>query len=210
MQAWMCTGATVSMLVVTVRLVVAATPTTTTTMTSATTTAATRAMCGAQTTVRVTPPVRTGAVIGQVQLEQLADNSVKITLTLKDANVVKPGQHGIHFHAVGKCDGPDFTTAGAHFNPTNKMHGTKNPQGPHLGDLPNLPIDASTAAQSGYAATLTTQMITLSAGPASIFDADGTLLAEYPWPAPGTKYVGSGNPRGPRGPRKNRGVSEMS
>jgi len=43
-----------------------------------------------------------------------------------------------------------------------------------------------------------------------IFDADGTLLAEYPWPAPGTKYVGSGNPRGPRGPRKNRGPSEMS
>lgn len=43
-----------------------------------------------------------------------------------------------------------------------------------------------------------------------IFDADGTLLAEYSWPAPGTKYVGSGNPRGPRGPRRNRGVSEMS
>lgn len=43
-----------------------------------------------------------------------------------------------------------------------------------------------------------------------IFDTDGTLLAEYPWPAPGTKYVGSGNPRGPRGPRKNRGASAMS
>jgi hypothetical protein len=43
-----------------------------------------------------------------------------------------------------------------------------------------------------------------------IFDAQGTLLIEYPWPEPGTKYVGSGNPRGPRGPRKNRGVSEMS
>ncbi|WP_157694676.1 MULTISPECIES: hypothetical protein [unclassified Leifsonia] len=43
-----------------------------------------------------------------------------------------------------------------------------------------------------------------------IFDAHGTLLAEYPWPAPGTKYVGSGNPRGPRGPRKNQGLSEMS
>jgi putative transposase len=37
-----------------------------------------------------------------------------------------------------------------------------------------------------------------------IFDPQGTLLAEYPWPAPGTKYVGSGNPRGPRGPRKPR------
>jgi len=35
-----------------------------------------------------------------------------------------------------------------------------------------------------------------------VFDAQGTQLAEYPWPQPGTKYVGSGNPRGPRGPRK--------
>ncbi|WP_244528385.1 MULTISPECIES: integrase core domain-containing protein [unclassified Leifsonia] len=41
-----------------------------------------------------------------------------------------------------------------------------------------------------------------------IFDADGTLLAEYPWPEPGTKYVGSGNPRGPRGPRKIPPVSD--
>ncbi|WP_426516394.1 hypothetical protein ACPPVQ_17455 [Diaminobutyricibacter sp. McL0618] len=43
-----------------------------------------------------------------------------------------------------------------------------------------------------------------------IFDAQGTLLAEYPWPKPGIKYVGSGNPRGPRGPPKTKGLSEMS
>lgn len=43
-----------------------------------------------------------------------------------------------------------------------------------------------------------------------IFDSQGTLLIEYPWPAPGTKYVGSGLPRGPRGPRTTHGVSEMS
>lgn len=124
----------------------------------------------------------TGAVIGQAQLEQLADNSVKISLTLKDANVVKAGQHGIHFHAVGKCEGADFASAGAHFNPTSKMHGAKNPQGPHLGDLPNLPIDASTATQGGYAASLTTKMVTLSAGLASILDADGTALVIHASP----------------------------
>jgi hypothetical protein len=43
-----------------------------------------------------------------------------------------------------------------------------------------------------------------------IFDAHGTLLAEYPWPEPGTKYIGSGKPRGPKGPRKKPGLSEMS
>ena len=35
-----------------------------------------------------------------------------------------------------------------------------------------------------------------------VFDDQGTLLIEHPWPKPGTKYVGSGRPKGPRGPRK--------
>ena len=39
-------------------------------------------------------------------------------------------------------------------------------------------------------------------GSLMVFDDQGTLLIEHPWPAPGTKYVGSGRPRGPRGPRK--------
>jgi len=43
-----------------------------------------------------------------------------------------------------------------------------------------------------------------------VFDDQGTLLIEHPWPAHGTKYVGSGRPRGPRGPRKPREVSPMS
>jgi putative transposase len=33
-----------------------------------------------------------------------------------------------------------------------------------------------------------------------VFDDQGTLIIEHPWPAPGTKYVGSGKKRG-RGPR---------
>lgn len=31
-----------------------------------------------------------------------------------------------------------------------------------------------------------------------VFDDQGTLLIEHAWPAPGTRYVGSGRPRGPR------------
>ena len=30
-----------------------------------------------------------------------------------------------------------------------------------------------------------------------IFDSQGTLMIQYPWPEPGTKFVGSGLPRGP-------------
>src|SRR5581483_10539704 len=36
------------------------------------------------------------------------------------------GQHGVHIHAVGKCE-PPFTTAGGHFNPAGRQHGFRNP-----------------------------------------------------------------------------------
>ena len=54
-----------------------------------------------------------------------------------------PGAHGLHIHAVGRCDPPEFTTASGHFNPGNKQHGKLNPAGPHAGDLPNLVVAAS-------------------------------------------------------------------
>ncbi|MGC5172110.1 hypothetical protein ACLQ2Q_15820 [Microbacterium sp. DT81.1] len=31
-----------------------------------------------------------------------------------------------------------------------------------------------------------------------IFDDRGTLIIEHPWPALGVRYVGNGQPRGPR------------
>jgi superoxide dismutase, Cu-Zn family len=57
-----------------------------------------------------------------------------------------PGVHGIHIHAVGRCDPPDFRSAGDHLNPFSKKHGHKNPDGAHAGDLPNLAVgpDGST------------------------------------------------------------------
>jgi len=117
----------------------------------------------------------TGRAIGSVQLEQRADG-VALDLTFQGVDVVKPGEHGIHFHAVGKCDGPDFATAGGHFNPAGKQHGTQNPAGPHAGDLPNLVVGPGTATQGGGAYQTTTTGVTLAAGPTSLLDADGTAL----------------------------------
>ena len=51
-----------------------------------------------------------------------------------------PGPHGAHVHTVGRCDAPDFASALGHWNPAGTQHGTRNPQGPHAGDLPNLLI----------------------------------------------------------------------
>ncbi len=52
------------------------------------------------------------------------------------------GAHAVHIHEVGKCE-PPFTTAGGHFNPTGRHHGYRNPEGPHLGDLPNIDTPAA-------------------------------------------------------------------
>jgi superoxide dismutase, Cu-Zn family len=64
---------------------------------------------------------------------------VQIALTVDG---MPAGLHGAHVHMTGRCDPPDFTTAGGHWNPTGMQHGTQNPQGPHAGDLPNLTIAA--------------------------------------------------------------------
>ena len=58
-----------------------------------------------------------------------------------------PGHYGVHLHAVGRCDGPAFESAGPHWNPTARQHGRLNPAGPHLGDLDNLEVDESGAGR---------------------------------------------------------------
>ncbi len=58
-----------------------------------------------------------------------------------------PGVHALHIHEVGKCEPPDFKSAGAHFNPEGKKHGLKNPEGSHLGDLPNIVVGENGSVQ---------------------------------------------------------------
>ncbi len=50
------------------------------------------------------------------------------------------GWHGVHLHAVGQCEGPGFTSAGAHLNHAEaRPHGLLNTNGgPDLGDLQNI------------------------------------------------------------------------
>lgn len=79
-----------------------------------------------------------GKKVGRVTVREIA-GALRVTV---DANDLPPGMHGVHLHTVGKCDAPDFMTAGAHWNPTGTMHGSMNPQGPHEGDLPNIMIGA--------------------------------------------------------------------
>jgi len=50
------------------------------------------------------------------------------------------GKHGIHIHEKGDCSAPDASSAGAHFNPTNKQHGNMGKDS-HMGDLENIKAD---------------------------------------------------------------------
>ena len=48
-------------------------------------------------------------VVGSATLSELP-GGVRLTLRV---NGLRPGEHGFHIHAVGKCEPPDFTSAGA-------------------------------------------------------------------------------------------------
>jgi Cu-Zn family superoxide dismutase len=80
-----------------------------------------------------------GRTVGTALLAP-ASGGVQVVVS---ANGMPPGVHGIHVHERGRCEGPDFTSAGGHFNPAGSQHGLQNPAGPHAGDLPNLTVDAA-------------------------------------------------------------------
>jgi superoxide dismutase, Cu-Zn family len=87
------------------------------------------------------------------------------------ADAPAAGTFGMHIHSLGKCQGPDFTSAGPHWNPDMKQHGRENPMGAHHGDLPNLVADADKKLTLEY--RLPDIMLE---GPGGILDADGAAL----------------------------------
>lgn len=131
------------------------------------------------------PPTVAGADAGPVQTDlALRDASgrerARATLNAEvDALAVRvesaglaAGTYAAHVHAVGRCDGPDFQSAGPHWNPTGAQHGRENPQGAHLGDLPNLTVGANGQGSVAY----TINGAGLTSGQFQVADADGAAL----------------------------------
>lgn len=99
---------------------------------------------------------------------QTSKNGVEIRLLIKG---LSPGKHGIHIHETGKCEGPDFKSAGGHFNPFNKQHGKSNPKGTHAG-LPGLEVGPDGTVDS----KLSANEVTLENAENSLFRSAGTSI----------------------------------
>lgn len=127
-----------------------------------------------------------------VERQQGTGKVVEITLNVTG---LKPGLHGVHLHAVGKC-APDFTAAGGHFDPGPAGNVDPDANHPfHMGDLPQIQAGAD---GKGSMKAVTTR-VTLSDGPVSLFDADGSAIIIHGNPDQGiTGEPKSGVSGGPR------------
>ena len=111
-----------------------------------------------------------GREIGRATIAQEAEG-VQVRI---EAMGLAPGTYGAHVHRTGRCEGPSFESAGAHWNPTGAEHGFENPSGRHRGDLPNIVVGADrrgTLAFEIRGARLR--------GDAGMLDADGAALVVH-------------------------------
>lgn len=111
-----------------------------------------------------------GGAIGRATAEAVR-GGLRVTI---EVHGLPPGRHGTHIHSIGRCDPPGFQSAGGHWNALGAHHGTLNPAGPHMGDLPNLIVD--TDGRASLAVTVP------GATMAGLLDEDGAAIIVHAGP----------------------------
>jgi Cu-Zn family superoxide dismutase len=109
-----------------------------------------------------------GQTVGTATIDRV-QGGVRVSLRV---NGLPPGRHAFHIHAVGRCEPPEFQSAGGHFNPTARKHGWKSPEGHHLGDLRDVNVGPAGKGR----ARVTVRGVSLGKGPRGLFGAEGTAL----------------------------------
>ena len=128
----------------------------------------TQSAAGAAASARATLRDPQGKTLGEATLRE----STAGVLLKVDLQGVPAGTHAFHIHAVGRCDPPDFMSAGGHFNPAMMKHGLMASGGPHAGDMPNVYVGADGKLSFEVLDT----NVSLTSGPKSLFDADGSAV----------------------------------
>lgn len=109
-----------------------------------------------------------GSARGEATVTQAADG----LHVLVKAKGLTPGMHAVHIHMMGVCTPPDFTSAGGHWNPTGRRHGKDNPDGMHMGDMPNMIAGSDGSGEMEYVIAGGA----ISSGAMPLLDADGAAV----------------------------------
>jgi Cu-Zn family superoxide dismutase len=116
---------------------------------------------GGESAVAKLAPKSGTAAQGTVTFTQHGDHvMVKADVT----GLAPNSEHGFHVHEKGDCSAPDAMSAGGHFNPGGKPHGSSSAPEHHAGDMPNLKADANGRAQATFHLT----GVTVAPGPTSV------------------------------------------
>lgn len=152
-------------------------------------------MKDAKPVATATAEIKGDGVTGTATFSEVKHNGASAVHVELSVSGLKPGLHGIHLHAVGKCE-PPFTSAGGHFDPGPAGNTDPDANHPfHMGDLPNLVVGDD---GKGTLSAVTTR-VTLTDSLITVFDTDGTAIIVHGNPDQGiTGASKSGVSGGPR------------
>jgi len=125
-----------------------------------------------------------GEEIGKIDITPLEKAGVDLDISVEG---LTPGSHAMHFHEFGRCDAPNFKSAGGHYNPEDVAHGQ------HAGDMMNVNV----ASDGTGRFEVTNGKVNLTTGSLpALMDSDGTALIIH---AGADDYTSQ--PSGAAGPR---------